>query len=266
MSKHDALYHAYLSNDVLKPFYQKRLERITILTLDTILKSKNPYLFRAKNIEVAGDLVKSIIDAYLSSQEETMFGNLLEGFAIHVASTLYNGFKRRPALKSVDLEFQREGVYYIVGIKSGTVWGNSDQIRAMKDNFKEAKRLLRQEENVTSEIVAVNGCMYGTDANPLKNMKGRGKQIVPEEPDKVYYKYAGQDFWHFISGDDNLYQEIIIPIGAEAKGKDAAFKEAYTRKVNQMTEDFTARFLTPDKLIDWTKLIDFVSKRRRTSG
>ncbi len=238
---------------------------MTELTLDTVLKSKNPYLFRAKNIEVASDLMKSIIDAYLSSQEETMFGNLLEGFAIHVAKTLYGGFKREPALKSVDLEFQRGGIYYIVGIKSGTSWANSDQIRAMKDGFKEAKRILR-EQGVKSEIIAINGCMYGTDANPHKNMKGRGNKAVAEEPDKVYYKYAGQDFWYFISGDDNLYQEIIVPISNEAKGKDEKFKEAYIRKVNELVEVFMERFLSPDKQIDWAKLIDFVSKRSAKSA
>lgn len=46
----------------------------------------------------------------------------------------------------------------------------------MKDNFKLAKEVLR-EQGITNEIIAVNGCMYGKDANPLKNkrrIKGGG--------------------------------------------------------------------------------------------
>lgn len=66
----------------------------------------------------------------------------MEGFAIHISETLYGGFKSK--LNSVDLEFEREGKYYIVGIKSGTNWGNSDQINRMKDNFKRAKIKLRE--------------------------------------------------------------------------------------------------------------------------
>jgi hypothetical protein len=207
----------------------------------------NPYLFKAKNIELAGDFIKSIVDAYLSSQEETIFGNLLEGFAIHISSTLYNGFKSK--LKSIDLEFERDNVYYIVGIKSGTNWGNSDQINKMKDNFKKAKEILR-ERGVTGDIIAVNGCMYGKDQKPLKDDK---------EPDKIYYKYAGQAFWSFISGDENLYQEIIVPIDEEAKKKDEQFKATYAAKVNEMTAEFT-RYFMKNYQIDWVKLVDYVSK------
>ncbi len=184
--------HDYLAAHVVTPFYEIRLNNLNALHLASVLKRKNPYLFKAKNLELAGDLVKSIVDAFLSSQEETIFGNLLEGFAVHVAKTLYGGFKSE--LKSVDLEFERDDAYYIVGIKSGTHWGNSDQVNRMRDNFKLARELLR-ERGVTREVVAVNGCIYGKDRVPFK---------THADPDKQYYKYAGQEFWRFISQDDDL--------------------------------------------------------------
>jgi site-specific DNA-methyltransferase (cytosine-N4-specific) len=241
-------YYDYLAEHVITPFYNVRLKGLSELHLTSILKRKNPYLFKAKNIELAGDLVKGIVDAFLSSQEETIFGNLLEGFAIYVSATLFGGFKSQ--LKSVDLEFQRASVYYIVGIKSGTNWGNSDQINRMRDNFKAAKEKLRS-EGITGEIVAVNGCIYGKDRKPFK---------AHADPDKAYYKYAGQVFWHFISDDDNLYREIIAPIDREARQKDENFKRAYAAKVNEMTLDFTNNFMTDDNQIDWLKLIDYVSR------
>jgi Type II restriction endonuclease EcoO109I len=241
-------YYDYLAEHVITPFYNNRLNNLKSLHLTSVLKRKNPYLFKAKNIELAGDLVKSIVDAFLSSQEETIFGNLLEGFAIHVSKVLYGGFKSE--LKSVDLEFEREGTYYIVGIKSGTNWGNSDQINKMRDNFKAAKKLLR-ERGVSSEIVAVNGCIYGKDRVPFKKHKDKGKQ---------YYKYAGQEFWQFISRDGNLYREIIAPIDKEARQKDETFKKAYAAKLNEMTQDFIINFTTNNQ-IDWIQLIDYVSKR-----
>jgi Type II restriction endonuclease EcoO109I len=241
-------YYHYLAVHVITPFYNTRLMNLNSLNLTAVLRRKNPYLFKAKNIELAGDLVKSIVDAFLSSQEETIFGNLLEGFAIYVSSRLYGGCKSN--LKSVDLEFERNGIYYIVGIKSGINWGNSDQIAKMRDNFKLAKTLLLQRDT-SLEVQAVNGCIYGKDRSPLK---------VNSDPDKTYYKYAGQDFWEFISEDDNLYREIIAPIDHEARQKDEAFKRAYSAKVNEMTQDFMMRFIV-DSQIDWGKLIDFVSRR-----
>ena len=242
-------YHAFLSEHVITPFYQTRLKGLNELQLTGVLKRKNPYLFKAKNLELAGDLVKSIVDAFLSSQEETIFGNLLEGFAIHVSQTLYGGIKSD--LKSVDLEFKRKGLYHIVSIKSGTSWGNSDQVNKMRDNFKLARAKL-QERGVRKNIVAVNGCIYGKDRIPFK---------THADPDKQYFKYAGQDFWQFISEDDQLYREIIVPIDREARQKDEAFKKAYAAKVNEMTQQFTAGFMTTDNQIDWLKLIDFVSQR-----
>lgn len=112
--------------------------------------------------------MKSIVDAFLSSQEETIFGNLLEGFAIHVYKILYGGIKSE--LKSVDLEFKCKGVYHIVSIKSGTRWGNSDQVNKMRDNFKIARAALK-ERGVRKEIVAVNGCICGRDRVPLQNTR-----------------------------------------------------------------------------------------------
>ena len=62
----------------ISTFHQKRLEYITTTTkLDKILQQKNPYLFRAKNILTAQDLIKGFLDAFLQSQEETLFGEFL---------------------------------------------------------------------------------------------------------------------------------------------------------------------------------------------
>lgn len=241
-------YYDYLAKNVITPFYHVRLEGLQSLKLVTVLRRKNPYLFKAKNIEVAGDLVKSIVDAHLSSREETIFGNFLEGFALYVTETLYGGFKSK--LKSVDLEFERDGAYYIVGIKSGTSWGNKDQKDRMLDNFKVAKQFLRERGH--NEVIAVNGCIYGKDRHPFK---------AHTDPDKQYYKFAGQEFWHFISNDDDLYRKMIEPIDKEAQHKDETFKRAYAAKVNEMTQDFISNFMTTDNQINWIKLVDFVSKK-----
>jgi len=242
--------NTFIASDVIKPFYEIRLSRLESAKLSDISKRKNPYLFKAKNIETAGDLAKSILDAFLSSQEETIFGDLMENLAIHVCHEVFNGKKAEEGIyRSVDLIFERDGKTYVIGIKSGPNWGNSDQVNTMKKNLRNAKKLLRAAGK--KDIVSVNGCMYGRDNVPHK---------VNKNPDLSYYKICGQAFWELVSGDDQLYKKIIQPLDKEAKKRDEVFKKLYVKKINEMTKDVVDRFYTKNNL-DWDKIIDYVSKK-----
>ena len=117
-------------------------------------------------------------------------------------------------------------------------------------HYKIAKKLIRLELG-KSNIISVNGCIYGRDNNPHK---------VNKNPDLSYHKICGQSFWELISGDDQLYKKIIQPLDKEAKKRDEVFKELYIKKINEMTKDVVDIFYTKDNL-DWNKIIDYVSKR-----
>ena len=232
----------YVENNI-GSFHTKRLKSLESLKLAKILKRKNPYLFRAKNILTAQDLVKTLLDAHLSSQEETIFGDFLEGLAIFISQKVYDGLKS--AAEGIDLEFDNEGIRYIVSIKSGPNWGNSSQIKKMVDNFKKAKMILRT-SNSKMHIIAVNGCCYGRDK---KSDKGE------------YQKLCGQKFWSFISGNDLLYTEIIKPLGYNAKEKNEEFLEHYSQILNKFTLEFGAKFCVEGK-ISWDKLVQFNSSNK----
>ena len=122
-------------------FHQRRLENLQKLKLMDVVKKKNPYLFKAKNINTASEFVKTILDARLSSQEETIFGDFLEGLAIFICSRVYGG--QKSSAEGIDLEFEKDSIRYIVSIKSGPNWGNSSQVARLKDNFTKAKKILR---------------------------------------------------------------------------------------------------------------------------
>ncbi|MFA6529027.1 MAG: PmeII family type II restriction endonuclease [Candidatus Gracilibacteria bacterium] len=244
--------NTFIASDVIKPFYDIRLTRLESAKLSDVSKRKNPYLFKAKNIETAGDLAKSILDAFLSSQEETIFGDLMENLAIHVCHEVFKGEKAEEGkYRSVDLIFERDKKIYIVGIKSGPNWGNADQVSTMKNNLKVAKVLLRKKYGKKQEIISVNGCIYGRDNRPEK---------VNSDPELTYHKICGQAFWELVSGDDQLYKKIIRPLDKEAKKRDETFKELYVKKINEMTKDVVDLFYTKDDL-DWDKIIDYVSKK-----
>lgn len=224
-------------------FHARRLESLQRLKLEEILRRKNPYLFKAKNILTGAELVKTLLDAHLSSQEEAIFGEFLEGLAIFVSGQTCGG--RKSAAEGIDLEFQRDSVLYIVSVKSGPNWGNSQQIARMKDNFRKAKRILGSSGGFRN-VVAVNGCCYGRDNQPDKG---------------DYFKYCGQVFWEFISGNPNLYTEMIEPLGHEARARNEQFNRAYAQLVNVFVAEFGARFYTPENEIDWEKLVRFNSSR-----
>lgn len=243
----------FIASDVIKPFYQIRLNRLRPVELTTIIKRKNPYLFKAKNIETAGDLAKNILDAFLSSQEETIFGDLMENLAVHICQQVFNGKKAEEGkYRSVDLIFERKGRIYIVGIKSGPNWGNSDQVNIMKENFKRARQIIKTEIG-KKDIVAINGCMYGRDNQPHK--------VNKKDPELSYYKICGQPFWELISGDKEFYKKIIQPLDKEAKKRDEAFKNLYTKKINEMTKDVIDMFYV-GKDLSWDKIIEYVSKSK----
>jgi hypothetical protein len=63
-------------NENIVDFHQARLNSLEGLTLDKLLKKKNPYLFKAKHITTAEQLTRSLLEAYLSSSEEKHFGDL----------------------------------------------------------------------------------------------------------------------------------------------------------------------------------------------
>ncbi len=226
-------------------FHQKRISSLDTLSLSKVLRRKNPYLFKAKYVLTAEQIVKGLVDAHISSNEETIFGDWLEGLAIFINGKVYEG--KKSGIVGIDLEFDKDERRYIVNIKSGPNWGNSSQIKKMVSDFKTAKKTLRT-SNSGLNVVAVNGCCYGRDNNPDKG---------------DYFKYCGQTFWEFISGDTDLYTEIIEPLGHKAKKKNDEFLTSYSQMINKFTREFGNGFCDDLGAIDWKKLVQFNSGTKK---
>lgn len=235
----------YVSENIGE-FHSKRIEALNNLRLNTVLKKKNPYLFKAKYLLTAEAIIKSITDAFISSNKETIFGDWLEGLAIFINKNVYKGIKS--GITGIDLEFDLKGIRYIITIKSGPNWGNSRQIAKMESDFKTAKKTLRT-SNSKLNVVGVNGCCYGKDANPDK---------------EDYFKYCGQTFWSFISGEESLYTDLIEPIGYLAKERNQDFIESYSKMINRFTKEFADNFCKKNGEIDWEGLVVFNSGKNDT--
>ena len=231
----------YVGENIGK-FHRKKLDRLVKLRLKTILKKKNPYLFRAKHLENVNDLVRSILDAYISSSEETIFGDWLEELAIYVNQMVYQG--KKSSAKGIDLEFEKEDITFLVSIKSGPNWGNSSQMKKLEADFKSTIRTLRTSNNKI-HVKAINGCCYG------QKYSDKG----------IYQMICGQRFWELISGDSELYAEIIQPLGFESKERNAEFQSEFDKLTNRFNREFMTDFCYADGQIDWESLVRFNSSR-----
>lgn len=234
------LVNQYVSEHIGE-FHNKRIASLDSLSLKKVLSRKNPYLYKTKNMQTSEMIVRSIVDAHISSNEETIFGDWLEGLAIFINKQVYGGWKS--GILGIDLEFDLSEIRYIVNIKSGPNWGNKSQIDKMKADFTSAKRTLRT-SNSKLNIIAINGCCYG-----------RNNKIDKGD----YFKYCGQKFWEFISGSDSLYTEIINPLGYQAKKRNDEYVELYSNRINLFTSAFSDSFCLSSGAIDWDKLVKFNS-------
>jgi len=212
------------ANENIVDFHRKRINSLESLKLTKLLR-KNPYLFKAKNIQTAGELVKGLLDAFLSSSEEKLFGDFLENLAIFIANQTCGGHKS--SAPGIDLEFENRGIYYIVSVKSGPNWGNSSQQKKLEEDLQKAVIRVKQSKH-GKNVQPVLGICYGkTRSNYLRG----------------YLKVVGQNFWYLISENKNLYTEIIEPIGYRAKEHNQAFDIEKARVENKFTRNSSTNFV-----------------------
>lgn len=225
----------------IETFHKNRINKIKVLKLDDALKNKNPYLFRAKNLTLAADLITAILDARLSSSEEGAFGGFLEDLAIYVSEITGGGVKS--AAQGIDIESTRAKVRYLIAVKSGKNWGNADQHRRLKDNFRAAVKVIRQSRHAGALQPTLGVCY------------GNFKTVNTGE----YLRIGGQSFWHLISGDRRLYIGLIEPLGREAEKHNQAFNVEKDATYNRLIREFTMGYCGRSGKIDWPKLVQFVS-------
>lgn len=189
--------------------------------------------------------IEGVLNAFISSSEEGIFGNWLERLVIFINDLVYQG--RKAGIDSIDLDFDKSDKRYLVAIKSGPAWGNDSQVRKLVDQFDTARKRLKTSGSKI-ETICVNGCCYG-----------RSNEASEYKPKGNYYKMCGARFWELISGEANLYINLIEPLGKDAEAKNDQYQEAYDKLVNRLDREFLNDFCDDDGSINWEKLVRFNS-------
>jgi hypothetical protein len=228
-------------NENIVDFHQRKLKSLEELKLEKLL-TKNPYLLRAKNLVTPQSLIDDLLSAFLSSSEEKLFGDFLEGLAVFVAEQTSGGHKS--TAQGVDLEFFNNNTHYVVSIKSGPSWGNSSQQDKLEQDLKTAVARLKQSHH-TLNVQPVLGICYGK----TKTSFIRG-----------YMKIVGQNFWYLISENPNLYIDIIEPVGHRAEEHNNNFAEEKSKIISRFTIEIGNKFFhSSTGEVDWMKLTQFNS-------
>jgi len=103
--------------EALDEFYTALIGKINDLNIKKIMARKNPYLYRAKAMDNASEIVNSVLNAFISSSEETIFGNC---FFEPIAIAASKG--QKSLSEGIDLEIRNRepNTIYTVAVKSGT--------------------------------------------------------------------------------------------------------------------------------------------------
>lgn len=222
----------------LSLFYQNLTSGLNKVDLDDILKRKNPYLYRAKGMSNATQLVDSILAAYVSSSEETIFGNVFfEPLAIAASGG------QKAVTEGADITVDKDDTIYTIAVKSGTSVFNGDSRKRQEQNFQSAAKRVQQARKAYMPVVGY----------------GYGKKRVRSTHQKFYWELAGQDFWSWLTGDSEFYIKIIKYMGTRPDEYAKQFDEAYNKAENRLVRQFTTSYCNEDGSIDWDKLVRFNS-------
>ena len=223
----------------LDNFYTNLINKVNSLNIKAVMKRKNPYLFRAKAMNGAAQIIDAVLAAFVSSSEETIFGNV---FFEPIATAAAQG--QKALAEGVDIMVQREDTIYAIAVKSGTSVFNADSRKKQEQNFMAASKLAQQAKK---RFVPIVGYGYGK-----KKLSGRG---IP----KFYLELAGKEFWKELTGDSEFYIKLIRYMDKLPEKYVEDFDIAYQKAANRLVKEFTQEFCLEDGSIDWEKIVQFNS-------
>lgn len=226
--------------DRLAIIYDLRMKNLRKLTLAQVLK-KNPYLFRAKGANDVPKFVEDILQAYLSSSEETVFGNrFFEPLARKLAEEK-GGIKTGST--GTDLEFDTPNKHTVIAVKSAANSQNASAQNKQNSEFIKVNQTVRAKGVAFDAII---GYCYGRVATE-----------VPEG--KIYRRIAGQKFWAELSGEEDFYLKILHAMKDYPVIHRAEYDAERAKLVNRLTQGIVLNFVNSEGEVDWDKLLRYNS-------
>jgi hypothetical protein len=239
--------------DSLERFYERRLAKLKKLDLRHILRRKNPFLFRALGFTKASELVERLLESYIWSSDEGIFG---DAFFEPIAKEVSGGVIS-PS-EGVDIAIETETRYKAISVKSGPNIFNASQKKKQNQQFMELRsRLLKSGKQFDALLAACYG------------------RVSKEPSDRYIYRIrSGQVFWEEITGDPDFYLKLHHLMGEHPLVHRPNHQKIWAAAVNRFTVQLVQDFGFETGEIDWDKIVQFNSakeppvlpRRRRRKG
>ncbi len=232
---------------LLEILYAKRLGALDKLRLTKLL-NKNPYLYRALGIEESLELLRQMQIAFVSSSDETIFGNeFFEPLALWAAreSSGHSGGSRVVTVgdaAGIDIAITEASSYSAISVKSGKNIFNAQSSKGQSSEFEALQARLKK---LGKQFLPYIGYGYGRKAAPKKAT--------------VVDRVAGEKFWNLLTGEQDFYLRIADAIGVHSIGHGAVYRKAFDHKCNSLVKEFCADFVAADGTIQWNKIVKFNS-------
>ena len=227
--------------------YAKRLASLEKLKLTKLL-NKNPYLYRALGIEDSSELLRQLLIAFVSSSDETIFGNeFFEPLVLWAAtsSNQHSGGHRTVTVSDgagVDVSIKNSTTHMAIAVKSSKGIFNS---QSQKGQNLEFNQMQARAKKSGLEFMAIVGFGYGRKRDPKKS--------------QVIVKLAGEKFWALLTGEDNFYLRIAVAVGEFSAGHGDNYRKAFDKKCNALVKEFSINFVDGKGSISWDKVVIFNS-------
>ena len=221
----------------LNEFYDRRFEKLNQLKLNTVLRRKNPYLFRAIGTERASEIVESILQAYISSSDETIFG---EVYFEKIATSL-PGVQVSDAA-GVDAIVVDPDTVHAYAIKSGPNPFNSSAKKRQHDEFMSLRNRLYKLQKRFDPVLAYS----------------YGRKTTLGSDNSIYREVSGKSFWKELTDDDSFYLKIITLMKDIPQRKKEEYRRKWDSTINRFEAEFIRDFCFEDGRINWEKLTEFV--------
>ncbi len=229
---------AALVGECLDMFYARRIQKLERLQLKDTLRRKNPYLFRAIGVQKAAELVEALLQAYMSSSDEGIFG---DAFFEPLAKAVSGGTVA-PS-EGVDVAVEDDTRYLAIAVKSGPSVFNAQSKRRQNQDFQALRRRMLK---LQKQFDALVGYCYGR------------KQSPPSDT-KMFRELSGQAFWATLTDDEHFYLRILQAMHERPTRHRVAFEAAWSAAVNRFTAQFVQEFCHEDGSINWEALARFNS-------
>ena len=216
---------------------KSRLNKIKTVTLRKLL-GKNPYLYASRNISTPDKLINSLLTDFLTSSEETMFGeDFFESLGLEISGGVVS------TGQGTDFSIEQDSEIHVYSFKSGPNIQNASAAQKQGEEFTEtSQRLYKTKKRF--DPVRIHG--YGKTSS-LANKK------------TPYRKIAGQAAWQELTGCSDFHIMINEVISQESVHYAASYQEEYEKKLADLTNQFNLNFPSKNGKIDWSSVTEFNS-------